>query len=142
MYEKVIGVISETDLMLRQAKTAEHGKPVRLTFRREETSACSQTVLLDAFDRHADLPEGTLVPVEFVPAEPGEYPRPGGAQQPTGPNDGAVRSRTRTERPMPRPARRSHDGGEAIQRRGQDRGPRVLRGRPRGLKTPTDRTSQ
>lgn len=52
----------------------QHGKPVRLTFRREETAACSQTVLLDAFGKHADLPEGQLVPVEFLPAEAGTVP--------------------------------------------------------------------
>jgi plastocyanin domain-containing protein len=52
----------------------EHGTPVRLTFRREETSPCSQTVVFDAFGKHADLPEGHLVPVEFLPDEPGEYP--------------------------------------------------------------------
>ena len=51
----------------------EHGKPVRLTFRREETAACSEKVLLPAFDRSAELPEGELVAVEFVPEQPGEY---------------------------------------------------------------------
>lgn len=52
----------------------EAGKPVRLTFRREETSACSDTVVLEGFGKRADLPEGQLVPVEFLPKEPGEYP--------------------------------------------------------------------
>jgi len=51
----------------------ERGKPVRLTFRREETAACSEMVLLPDFDRSAKLPEGEEVPVEFVPDEPGEY---------------------------------------------------------------------
>ncbi len=50
------------------------GKPVRLTFRREETTPCSQTVVFDAFGKHADLPEGQLVPVELMPGKPGEYP--------------------------------------------------------------------
>jgi len=50
------------------------GTPVRLTFRREETAACSDQVVLDAFGKHADLPEGQLVPVEFLPKEPGRYP--------------------------------------------------------------------
>lgn len=49
------------------------GKPVRLTFRREETSPCSESVVLDAFDRHATLPEGQLVPIEFVPQETGRF---------------------------------------------------------------------
>lgn len=48
-------------------------QPVRLTFRREETSPCSETVVLDDFDRHAELPEGTSVPIEFVPRESGRF---------------------------------------------------------------------
>jgi plastocyanin domain-containing protein len=51
----------------------EHGKPVRLTFRREETAACSEKVLFPDFHKSAELPEGELVPVEFTPEEPGEY---------------------------------------------------------------------
>jgi plastocyanin domain-containing protein len=51
----------------------EHGKPVRLSFRREETASCSEMVLLPDFDRSAKLPEGEIVPVEFTPGEPGEY---------------------------------------------------------------------
>ena len=50
------------------------GTPVRLTFRREETAACSDTVLLDDFGKHASLPQGEPVPVEFLPTEPGRYP--------------------------------------------------------------------
>jgi len=49
------------------------GKPVRLNFRREETSACSEMVLFPDFDRSARLPTGETVPVEFVPQQPGEY---------------------------------------------------------------------
>lgn len=52
----------------------ERGKPVRLTFRREESAACSEQVLLDAFGKHASLPQGELVPVEFVPTETGRFP--------------------------------------------------------------------
>lgn len=48
-------------------------RPVRLTFRREETSPCSETVVLDAFDRHATLPQGRSVPIEFVPRESGRF---------------------------------------------------------------------
>jgi plastocyanin domain-containing protein len=51
----------------------EHGKPVRLNFRREETAACSEMVLLPDFNKSAKLPEGEVVPVEFLPEEPGEY---------------------------------------------------------------------
>jgi plastocyanin domain-containing protein len=51
----------------------EHGRPVRLTFRREETAACSEKVLFPDFNRSAELPEGELVPIEFTPQDPGEY---------------------------------------------------------------------
>lgn len=51
----------------------EHGKPVRLNFRREETAACSEMVVLGDFGKSAKLPEGEVVPVEFLPEEPGEY---------------------------------------------------------------------
>lgn len=51
----------------------QHGKPVRLTFRREESAACSEMVVLGAFDKSARLPEGEAVPVEFLPEKPGEY---------------------------------------------------------------------
>jgi plastocyanin domain-containing protein len=53
--------------------SVEHGKPVRLSFRREETAACSERVLLPDFGRQAELPEGETVPVEFTPEQPGEY---------------------------------------------------------------------
>jgi plastocyanin domain-containing protein len=49
------------------------GRPVRLLFRREETVACSEQVVLPDFDRSAALPTGAVVPVEFLPAEPGEH---------------------------------------------------------------------
>jgi plastocyanin domain-containing protein len=51
----------------------ERGKPVRLNFRREETAACSEMVVLGAFGKSAKLPEGEVVPVEFMPELPGEY---------------------------------------------------------------------
>lgn len=51
----------------------EHGKPVRLNFRREETAACSEMVLFPDFGRSAELPEGEVVPIEFVPEQPGEF---------------------------------------------------------------------
>ena len=51
----------------------ERGKPVRLTFRREEAAACSEMVVFDAFGKSATLPEGEPVAVELMPDEPGEY---------------------------------------------------------------------
>jgi plastocyanin domain-containing protein len=51
----------------------QHGKPVRLTFQREETAACSEMVVFGDFGKSAKLPTGQSVPVEFVPERPGEY---------------------------------------------------------------------
>ena len=51
----------------------ERGKPVRLNFVRQESASCSDMVLLPAFGKSATLPEGQTVPIEFLPAEPGEY---------------------------------------------------------------------
>ena len=49
------------------------GKPVRLTFRREEASPCSEMVVFGDFGKSATLPEGESVPVEFLPKVPGTY---------------------------------------------------------------------
>ena len=51
----------------------QHGRPVRLNFRREETASCSEKVVFPDFNKSADLPTGETVPVEFRPDEPGEY---------------------------------------------------------------------
>ena len=51
----------------------EHGKPIRLSFLRQETAACSEEVIFPDFARRAQLPEGELVPVEFTANESGEY---------------------------------------------------------------------
>ena len=49
------------------------GRPVRLLFRREETAACSEQVVLPDYGKSAPLPTGTVVPVEFMSGEPGEH---------------------------------------------------------------------
>jgi plastocyanin domain-containing protein len=51
----------------------QHGKPVWLTFQREETAACSEMVIFSDFGKSANLPTGQSVPVEFLPQQPGEY---------------------------------------------------------------------
>ncbi|MCI0559709.1 MAG: cupredoxin domain-containing protein [Nitrososphaera sp.] len=51
----------------------EHGKPVRLNFRREETATCSELVLFPDFNKSTRLPTGETVAVEFLPDKPGEY---------------------------------------------------------------------
>ena len=51
----------------------QHGKPVRLNFRREETATCSEMVIFSDFGKSAQLPTGETVPVEFLPEKAGEY---------------------------------------------------------------------
>lgn len=51
----------------------EHGKPVRLSFLRQETAACSEEVVFPDFHRRTQLPEGQLVPIDLTPERPGEY---------------------------------------------------------------------
>ena len=51
----------------------EAGKPVRLSFVRQESASCSEMVLFPAFNRSAKLPEGQTVPVEFLPTDRGEF---------------------------------------------------------------------
>ena len=45
----------------------EAGKPVRLTFVRQESASCTEMVLLPDFGKSATLPEGEPVAVEFLP---------------------------------------------------------------------------
>lgn len=51
----------------------EHGRPVRLTFQREETASCSEMVIFQDFGKSAHLPTGEAVQIEFVPEKPGTY---------------------------------------------------------------------
>jgi plastocyanin domain-containing protein len=51
----------------------QHGRPVRLNFRREESAACSEMVVLSDFGKSAKLPEGQIVPIELFPDKPGEF---------------------------------------------------------------------
>ena len=52
---------------------AEAGVPLRIVFRREESSPCSEQVVFPAFGKSAMLPQGEQVTVELPPAEPGRY---------------------------------------------------------------------
>ena len=52
----------------------DRGRPVRLNFRREETSSCSEQVILGDFGIARDLPAFKTTPVEFTPEESGEFP--------------------------------------------------------------------
>ena len=49
------------------------GRPVRLTFTRQESSACSEKVLFPDFNQSALLPEGEQVTLEFTPDKAVEY---------------------------------------------------------------------
>ena len=51
----------------------QEGRPVRLTFTRQESSACSEKVLFPDFNQNALLPEGEQVTLEFTPEQSGEY---------------------------------------------------------------------
>jgi len=49
------------------------GQPVRLTFTRQESLACSEEILFPDFNKSSRLPEGEAVTLEFTPEKPGEY---------------------------------------------------------------------
>lgn len=51
----------------------QHGKLMRLNFRCEETTACSEMVWLPDFDKSARLPTGDVVALEFLPDAPSEH---------------------------------------------------------------------
>ena len=48
------------------------GRPVRITFRREETSPCSERVVFPALGESRLLPAGKDVAIELVPESTGE----------------------------------------------------------------------
>ena len=52
---------------------ADSGTPIRLTFLREESGACSERVVLADFHKSAELPEGQQVSIDLPAAKPGEY---------------------------------------------------------------------
>lgn len=51
----------------------KRGAPVRLVFDRQETSGCSEEVVLGDFGIRKFLPPHQRTAVEFTPAEPGSY---------------------------------------------------------------------
>ena len=52
---------------------AQAGVPLRLLFRREESSPCSEQVVFPMLGKSASLPQYQDVPVEIMIAEPGVY---------------------------------------------------------------------
>jgi plastocyanin domain-containing protein len=51
----------------------ERGRPVRLDFYRDETAACSDTVVFGDFGVAKPLPAFRTTPVEFTPDRAGEF---------------------------------------------------------------------
>jgi plastocyanin domain-containing protein len=49
------------------------GRRVRLEFRREESSGCTEEVVIPAFGVRTFLPAHQTTPVEFTPEKPGSY---------------------------------------------------------------------
>jgi plastocyanin domain-containing protein len=52
----------------------KRGIPVRLNFYRDETSSCSEQVILSDFGIARDLPAFKTTAVEFTPDKSGEFP--------------------------------------------------------------------
>lgn len=52
---------------------AAAGRPLRITFRREETRSCSERVIFPDFGKSAMLPPHEDVTVELAPDRAGEY---------------------------------------------------------------------
>ena len=74
----VAGGVQEVRVLVKGGYTPDTirvavGRPVRLLFRREETAACSEQVLLADYGKSAPLPTGTVVPIEFMPGDPAEH---------------------------------------------------------------------
>lgn len=52
---------------------ARAGTPIRVTFRRDESSACSERVVFPDFRKSATLPQGKLVEIKLPATPAGEY---------------------------------------------------------------------
>ena len=51
----------------------KRGQQVRLLFRREESTSCTEQLILGDFGISKMLPQGQTVPVEFTPDKAGEF---------------------------------------------------------------------
>jgi plastocyanin domain-containing protein len=70
--------VQEVAIMVKGGYTpdvivVQKGRPVRLTFTRQESAACSEKVLFPDFNQNALLPEGEQVTLEFTPEKAGEF---------------------------------------------------------------------
>jgi plastocyanin domain-containing protein len=52
----------------------EADRPVRLSFFRNETVACSEQLVFDTLNISRTLPAFETTTIEFIPKEPGDYP--------------------------------------------------------------------
>jgi plastocyanin domain-containing protein len=71
--------VQEVDVTVRGGYSPDRievaaGRPVRLTFVREEESPCTAELVFPGLGLVKDLPVGRPVTVEFTPEGPGEYP--------------------------------------------------------------------
>lgn len=72
------GGVQEVEVVVRGGYTPDRievtqGRPVRLTFLRQESTPCTEQVILGDFGLSRALPEGERVPVEFTPDRAGEF---------------------------------------------------------------------
>lgn len=70
--------VQEIDIVVKGGYSPDRievrqGQPVRLNFLRQETTACTEQLILSDFGIVRELPVGQNVAVEFTPQEPGEY---------------------------------------------------------------------
>ena len=70
--------VQEIEVRVHGGYTPDHievqqGRPVRLTFLREESNPCTEQVVLSDFGISRTLPEGERVPINFTPDKLGEF---------------------------------------------------------------------
>ncbi|MDI1240760.1 MAG: cupredoxin domain-containing protein [bacterium] len=73
------GGVQEIDVVVKGGYSPDviavkRGSPVRLNFYRDETSSCSEQVILGDFGIARDLPAFKTTAVEFTPDKAGEFP--------------------------------------------------------------------
>lgn len=71
--------VQEIDVMVKGGYSpdvivVEKDRPVRLNFFRDETSSCSEQVIIGDFRIARDLPAFKTTAVDFVPDKTGEFP--------------------------------------------------------------------
>lgn len=72
------GAVQEVEVRVKGGYSPDRiavvqGQPLRLLFRREETSSCTEDVVFGDFGITRNLPVGKTVPVEFTPTRAGEF---------------------------------------------------------------------